>query len=255
MTFCLGMRVHDGLVGIADTRVTSGSECITARKVSIYQGEDWSIFTMTSGLRSVRDKVRTYFNEIMSEGEGMQYDRIFKVVNLFAEQVRRVSKEDKESLNESGLTFNMHGLIGGQLSGDAAHKLYMIYPEGNWVDVGEGSPYQIIGASGYGKPVLDRTLKFSDSVAFALKVGALAFDSTRISAADVDLPVDVVLYMAGSYHMISQRFEKRDLMEISVWWQDRLRNSVHELSLDWAESLLAKLPATDTLPSSSSKKS
>ena len=255
MTFCLGMRVHDGLVGIADTRVTSGSECITARKVSIYQGEDWSVFTMTSGLRSVRDKVRTYFDEMMSEGEGMQYDRIFKVVNLFAEQVRRVSKEDKESLNESGLTFNMHGLIGGQLSGDAAHKLYMIYPEGNWVDVGEGSPYQIIGASGYGKPVLDRTLKFSDSVAFALKVGALAFDSTRISAADVDLPVDVVLYMTGSYHMISQRFEKHDLMEISAWWQDRLRNSVHELSLDWAESLLAKLPATGTLPASSSKKS
>ncbi len=255
MTFCLGMRVHDGLVGIADTRVTSGSECITARKVSIYQGEDWSVFTMTSGLRSVRDKVRTYFDEMMNEGEGMQYDRIFKVVNLFAEQVRRVSKEDKESLNESGLTFNMHGLIGGQLSGDAAHKLYMIYPEGNWVDVGEGSPYQIIGASGYGKPVLDRTLKFSDSVAFALKVGALAFDSTRISAADVDLPVDVVLYMAGSYRMVSQRFGKLDLMEISEWWQERLRNSVRELSLDWAESLFAQLPATNTLPSSSSKKS
>ena len=39
MTFCLGMRVHDGIVGIVDTRVTSGSECITARKVSIYQGD------------------------------------------------------------------------------------------------------------------------------------------------------------------------------------------------------------------------
>jgi putative proteasome-type protease len=131
----------------------------------------------------------------------------------------------------------------------------MIYPEGNWVDIGEGSPYQIIGASGYGKPVLDRTLKFSDSVAFALKVGALAFDSTRISAADVDLPVDVVLYMAGSHRMISQRFEKLDLMEISQWWQERLRNSVRDLSLDWAESLLAQLPATHTLDISPGKKS
>lgn len=255
MTFCLGMRIQDGLVGIADTRVTSGSECITARKVSIYQGKDWSVFTMMSGLRSVRDKVRTYFDEFMGDGEEMRYDRIFKVVNLFADQVRRVSKEDKESLHDSGLTFNMHALIGGQLSGDVEHKLYMIYPEGNWVDVGEGSPYQIIGASGYGKPVLDRTLKFTDSVAFALKVGTLAFDSTRISAADVDLPVDVVLYKKGSYHMISQRFEKRDLMEISEWWQEQLRNSVHELSLGWAESLLAKLPAAETFPSSSNKKS
>ena len=37
MTFCLGMKVQDGLIGIADTRVTTGVECITARKVSIHQ--------------------------------------------------------------------------------------------------------------------------------------------------------------------------------------------------------------------------
>ena len=29
MTFCLGMKVEKGLVGIADTRITSGAECIT----------------------------------------------------------------------------------------------------------------------------------------------------------------------------------------------------------------------------------
>ena len=65
MTFCLGMRVKDGLVGIADTRVTSGSECITARKVSVYQGDGWTMFMMTAGLRSVRDKALTYFDEVM----------------------------------------------------------------------------------------------------------------------------------------------------------------------------------------------
>ena len=49
-----------------------------------------------------------------------------------------------------------------------------------------GTPYQIIGSPAYGKPVLDRTLKYGDPLHFALKVGVLAFDSTRISAADVD---------------------------------------------------------------------
>ena len=89
MTFCLGMRVHDGLVGIADTRVTSGSECITARKVTVYQGEGWSMFLMTSGLRSVRDKALTYFDEIMSimrDGNHPPDKRLFKVANMFAEQ-------------------------------------------------------------------------------------------------------------------------------------------------------------------------
>ena len=50
MTFCLGMKVDDGLVGIADTRVVSGSECITARKVSVFEHGRSSLFMMTLGL-------------------------------------------------------------------------------------------------------------------------------------------------------------------------------------------------------------
>jgi hypothetical protein len=56
VTFCLGINVHEGLVGIADTRVLSRSECITARKVTVYQENDQTMFVMTSGLRSLRDK-------------------------------------------------------------------------------------------------------------------------------------------------------------------------------------------------------
>ena len=59
MTFCLGMKVQDGLVGIADTRVTTGSECITAKKVSLFRYQGSALFLMTSGLRSVRDKALT----------------------------------------------------------------------------------------------------------------------------------------------------------------------------------------------------
>lgn len=248
MTFCLGMRVKDGLVGIADTRVTSGSECITARKVSIYQGDGWSMFMMTAGLRSVRDKALTYFDEIMEDHDQPPCSRLFKLASLFAEQIRRVASEDRQSLERSGLKFNIHTLIGGQLGGDPSHKLYMIYPEGNWVDIGEGTPYHIIGSSGYGKPVLDRTLKYEDSLELALKVGTLAFDSTRISAADVDFPVDIVLYVRDSFRMISQRFEKNDLLENSERWQERLRKSVSEMSLDWARPLLDRLGESDVVP-------
>jgi putative proteasome-type protease len=247
MTFCLGMRVKDGLVGIADTRVTSGSECITARKVSIYQGDGWSMFMMTAGLRSVRDKALTYFDELMDGTDQPPQNRLFKMANMFAQQIRRVADEDLASLEKSGLAFNIHALIGGQLADDSAHKLYMIYPQGNWVEIGEGTPYHIIGASGYGKPVLDRTLKYEDSLQFALKVGTLAFDSTRISAADVDFPVDIVLYARNSFKMVSQRFEKNDLLENSELWQERLRKSVRELSLTWAQPLLDLMPETQVL--------
>src|SRR5687767_4250887 len=104
VTFCLAIKVSDGVVGIADTRVISGSENITARKVAVFEQDGGSFFLMTSGLRSVRDKVMTYFGERVSEQED-PFDRLFKVANAFAEDVRRVSREDREALEESGLRF------------------------------------------------------------------------------------------------------------------------------------------------------
>jgi putative proteasome-type protease len=226
-------------VGIADTRITSGSECITAKKVIVYKGKRSSFFLMTSGLRSLRDKSLTYFDEAM-ERRGRGFDRLFKTLNCYAAQIRRVAEEDKAALESSGLHFNIHVLMGGQLAGDKEHKLYLLYPQGNWVEIGEGTPYQIIGSPPYGKPVLDRTLKYSDPMPFALKVGCLAFDSTRISAADVDFPVDLVLYRKGSFRMLERRFSKEDLKGSTEWWQDRLRDNVNRLPSTGFDAFLAE---------------
>lgn len=240
MTFCLGIKVQEGLVGLADTRVTSGTECTTARKVTVHSYGDHSFFLMTSGLRSVRDKALTYFEDTLDETEP-RFDRLYKAVNALAEQIRRVEAEDREALESANLTFNLHALVGGQLSRDREHRLYLLYPQGNWVEVGAGSPYCIIGETGYGKPILDRVLKYEDSVSFALKVACLAFDSTRISATNVDFPLDVVLYMRDTCEMTEHRFEKSDLAEATGWWQARLRGAVDELPSHWQRPLLDKL--------------
>jgi putative proteasome-type protease len=240
MTFCLGMRVREGLVGIADTRITSGYEAITARKVSVYQREGSAMFLMTSGLRSVRDKALTYFEEVLEEMDA-PFEHLYKAVDAFAAQIRRVARQDRKSLTQSGLSFDIHSLVGGQMSKDKEPKLYLLYPQGNWVEIGKGTPYQIVGATGYGKPVLDRTLKFDDSLKFALKVGILAFDSTRISATDVDLPVDVILYEAGSFRIVEHRFDKQDLEEISQWWMERLREGIQQLPEEWIDRIQSKL--------------
>jgi putative proteasome-type protease len=244
MTFCLGMIVDEGIVGIADTRLTSGNEIISAKKVSLYQQGLGTFFIMTSGLRSLRDKTLTYFQEAIA-GRPEPCDRLFKAVNVFAEQIRHVSKEDKTALTDSGLSFDFYALVGGQLDHDREHLLYLVYPQGNWVEIGKGTPYQIIGSSAYGKPVLDRTLQYADPLRFALKVGCLAFDSTRISAADVDFPVDVVIYAKNSYQITEHRYFKQDLAPISEWWQDRLRNSVRELPAEWIDRVFMNvLPTT-----------
>ncbi len=235
MTFCLGITVDQGLVGIADTRVVAGNECLTARKTATYQGPGFAFFVMHSGLRSARDKILLYFEDAFAR-DTMSRERLFKVVNLYARQVRRVSEEDGEALRSAELKFNAYSLIGGQMSGDSSHKLYLIYPEGNWVEIGPDTPYQIIGASGFGKPILERSLNGHDSMLYAFKVGILAFDATRLCAADVDFPMDVLLYTRNSFEIVEQRYQRDDLREITLWWQERMRESVQDLPSEWIEA-------------------
>jgi putative proteasome-type protease len=246
MTFCLGINVEQGLVGIADTRVVAGNECLVARKTATYQGPGFAFFVMTSGLRSLRDKILLYFEEAFAR-DTLTRDRLFKVVNLYAAQVRRVAEEDGAALHSAELRFNAFSLIGGQNSGDSAHRLFLVYPEGNWVEIGSDTPYQIIGASGFGKPILERSLTRCDSMLYAFKVGLLAFDATRLCAADVDYPMDVVLYSRSSFNLIEHRYEREDLAAISQWWQERMRRSVHDLPAEWVEAAFSRLTADQAL--------
>ncbi|MBM3279348.1 MAG: peptidase [Candidatus Handelsmanbacteria bacterium] len=243
MSFCLGIKVAQGLIGIADSRVTSGTEHSTARKVSIHQNGHHSMFVMTSGLRSVRDKALTYFEDVMEEEEEGRYDKLYKAVNAFAEQIRRAAREDKQALAESGLPFNLHALVGGQLENDREHKLYLLYPQANWVEIGEGTPYYIIGETGYGKPLLDRALRYETPMELALKIGYLAFDATRTSATDVDFPLDIVSYRCGSYTLTEHCFGREALIGTSDWWQEQLRLLVDQAPAPWIGEVFLPGPA------------
>lgn len=244
MTFCLGITSRSGLIGVADNRVTTGNEVISAGKVSTYHFDNGAMFVMTSGLRSIRDKTLTYFEDAIGEKSG-PISKLVDAVNLFTAQIRRVSAEDKGALEEAGLTFDAKALIGGQFGNDPEHRLLLVYSEGNWVYTGTATPYHVIGSTGYGKPILDRALKFDDDMLHAFKVACLAFDSTRISAADVDFPMDVVLYEKGSFRMIEHRFEHEELREMTSWWQEHLRNGVYEMPSGAISSALANFERPD----------
>lgn len=227
------------MVALADTRLTSGTEVSTNKKVSLHQLEKHSMFIMTSGLRSVRDKAITYFKEVLAEQDA-SFNKLYKAVNAFGSQVRRVAEEDRKSLSEAGLSFNLFAIVGGQLQDDEEHKLFLLYPEGNWVEVGDGSPFIIIGNSGYGKPLLYRSLKYTSSMQDAMKIGFLSFDSTRVSSNDVDYPLDAVIYEKNSFQLIEHRFEKDDLDYVGKQWNALLNNSVQKLPTEWMDSLFDK---------------
>ncbi len=244
MTYCLGIKVKEGLVAIADTLITSGTETITKKKVFTEQKDKFSLFIMTSGLRSVRDKAVVYFREQL---ENQEFNKLYKAVNAFGQQVKRVADEDKASLEKAGFKFDLNTIIGGQLKDDKEHKLFLLYPEGNWVELEQGAPYVIIGNTGHGKAILNRTLTEDSSMKVALKAGFLSFDSTRVSSNNVDFPIDVVLYKKDSYSLGEQRYEQQDLQSISNQWAEELKKALEDIPDEWMETAFAKLPHKENI--------
>lgn len=239
MTYCLGIKVKEGLIAIADTRVTTGTDTTIKKKISILQKEKSSMFIMTSGLRSVRDKAIVYFDEILETSE---FNKLYQAVNAFGKQVRRVADEDRATLEKAGFKFDLNTIIGGQLEGDEEHKLFLLYPEGNWVELGLGAPFVVIGNSGHGKAILNRILNEDSDMKLALKAGFLSFDSTRVSSNNVDFPIDVALYKKGTFQLIDQRYTQKDMADISAQWDDELKNALLNIPGEWMDKAFDKLP-------------
>ena len=238
MTYCLGIKVKDGLIGIADTRISAGTSTTIKKKVLVMQHKDASLFIMTSGLRSVRDKAVHYFQELINDG--MEYDKMYKAVNAFGEQIKRVGIEDGPALASSGYRLNLNAIVGGQLKNDDDHKLFLLYTEGNWVELDEGSPFAIIGNSGQGKGILNRVIKPDTTMRQALKAGYLSFDSVRISSNDVEFPIDIVTYEKDSFHIIENRYQQHELQQVSADWNEKLKQSLDLIPEEWMEKMFPK---------------
>lgn len=229
MTYCLGIRVRDGLVCLADGRITSGALVTAARKLSFHGAEGHRFAVMTSGLRSVRDKTLAYFDRLGRSEAPNGYGCMLDALDAYTRCLRRVHEEDDESLARSQLTFNLHTIIAGALPEDEAARMFLVYPEGNWVEVGERTPFLSIGEQGYGKPILDRALSFDSSIATALKLAYLSFDSTRFSSANVGYPLDLATFGNAERVWRETVFDMDDLAAQRRWWSEHLGALVEQM--------------------------
>jgi putative proteasome-type protease len=223
MTYCLGIKIRDGLIGLSDGRITAGTQVSAARKVTVMGRDGARFFVMSSGLRSLRDKTLAYLRHDMAGQSGETYPTMLDAVSAFTRCLRRVAEEDREALEASKLTFNLHAIFGGRLGGDPEPAMYLVYPEGNWIEVDERTPYLSIGATAYGKPILDRALAFDTPMRHALKIAYLSFDSSRFSSSDVGYPVDLVTLSAADGSWREATFDFDDLSEQRQWWNRSIK--------------------------------
>ncbi|CAA6805598.1 MAG: Proteasome-type protease [uncultured Thiotrichaceae bacterium] len=238
MTFCIGIKVNEGIVALADTRIVRGHEQSTKQKLFEFKHAERSLFTTTSGLRSVRDKTMTYVEETL-HNHATTYDYFYQFANLFGEQLRRVKLEDGPALAATHHSFNLNAIIGGQLSADQEPKLFYVFPEGNWVESTPDTPYFMVGRTYYAKPLLDLLLRKDTSLRSAVTLALLAFEATQTSVTDVGYPVDVMVLPNGGSASSFQRYNETDVKYMTDNWKASLDQTLLNLPMDWASPLFS----------------
>ncbi|MEX0759610.1 MAG: peptidase [Tistlia sp.] len=244
MTYCLGLLVTEGLVLLADGRITAGSQVSNARKATRHGPEGAQIAIMTSGLRSLRDKTLAFFDRTQRKRFPNGHGSMLEAIDSYCQSLREVEEQDRGALEKSDLHFNLHAIVAGQLEDDPEPALFLIYPEANWIAVDRRTPYLSIGSVAYGKPILDRALRYETPMENALKLAYLSFDSTRFSSADVGYPVDMMTFAASDRRWREVQYDYEDLVAQRTWWNEHITKLAAEMPAGpWIESLLPSADA------------
>jgi len=222
MTFCVGMRIKEGILAVADTQLTSGDidYIISSKKVFIFEQNGASMFLMLSGLKSISDMIIAYLND--KKDILFSSEKLYQGVDFVAKIIREVREREELWLNKSDMEFEINYIIGGQFPADKKPELFRIYPEGSWKRISKDSPFEIIGEGKYGKPILDRTLKYTTKKDQALIMGLLSFDSTQKSYPLCKPPLDVVFYANNSFKLKQFRLSEQDVINVSNKWNKEI---------------------------------
>ncbi len=234
MTYCVGMQLDRGILFMSDTRTNSGVDNIsTFRKMFHFEVPgDRCITLMTAGNLATTQAVVSMLLERGKSPENRSPDieklpSMFQVASLVGQTLREVIAEHHGEGQTATANFNATILLGGQIK-DGEARLYLIYPEGNFIEASPDTPFFQIGETKYGRPIILRAYDPDMSIEEAMKLLLVSFDSTIKANLSVALPLDYHIYENDSLAQgRTGRIEADDpyFQEISSGWGVALRDA------------------------------
>jgi putative proteasome-type protease len=244
MTYCVALRLDSGMIFASDSRTNAGVDHIaTFCKMRVYEkSESRLIVVLSSGNLAITQGVINILDRHQFAEPGSptiwNVPSMFDVATLVGEALREMQSRDGASLAHSGIDSSANLIVGGQIAGEQ-QRLFHIYPQGNFIETSEETPYFQLGESKYGKPILDRVLTPSTPQKEAAKCVLISFDSTIKSNISVGLPIDLLWYPKDSLRVgVQQRIREGDpyFSMIRQRWGGGLRRVFGELpDPDWLE--------------------
>ncbi len=236
MTYCVGLLLDEGMVLLSDTRTNAGLDNIAIyRKMFVFENPGERVVAiMTAGSLSVTQTAIARLREDANDDDPdapmsiMTASNMLQVAELVGKALSDVSHDVQSKMDRSfasSATASM--IVAGQRKGGEM-RMFLIYPEGNFIEATEDTPYLQIGEHKYGKPILDRVVRPETSISDAKKVVLLSMDSTIRSNLSVGMPLDMVVIGKDECRISEKkRIEPTDagFAKMSRAWSEALRDS------------------------------
>lgn len=237
MTYCVGLKIDSGLVFMSDTRTNAGVDNVsTFRKMHVWTkpGERVLVLLAAGNLATTQAVVSLLDERSKAPEERapslLETPSMYQTAKLVGDTVKEVIRQAAPA-GQSADAFGASFILGGQIAGTQP-RLFLVYPEGNFIEAGPDTPFFQIGETKYGKPILVRAyepdMKFEETVKLLL----VSFDSTVKSNLSVGLPLDLIYYANNSFDVgYQKRIEQDDpyFRSISEGWGAALKAAFKSL--------------------------
>ncbi|MEM7220611.1 MAG: peptidase [Pseudomonadota bacterium] len=230
MTYCLAMKLDEGLVFCSDSRTNAGADRVSAfSKMHRFSlPDDRQIALLSSGNLGTTQAVIEALERDMREAADINLASAPYVSDL-ADYVGRLSRDMQNKYapegEEAGFNAEASFILGGQIKG-APQELYLIYPEGNHIHPSERFPFFQIGETKYGRPILDRIVAHDTPREIAMRCALVSMDSTMRSNATVGPPIELLFLRADNFSEPNpyHSFEATDptLLKMRAAWNEEI---------------------------------
>ncbi len=240
MTYCVGVKLEEGLIFASDSRTHAGVDnYATFCKMTVFEraGDRVLVLLSSGGLAGTQAVINVLRQRASAPPPHIwTVTSIFDVANLVADAMRDIERRDGPFLEGGGLKFNASFILGGQLAGEDM-RLFRIYAEGTFIEAGSDTSFLQTGEAKYGKPILDLAGTPSASLEDVTKCVLVSFDSTMLSNLSVGMPIDLLCYARDSLKVtMKRRFDFGDpyFEKLRNEWIAGTRKVFHELpALEW----------------------
>ncbi|KNG93121.1 proteasome-type protease [Pseudaestuariivita atlantica] len=239
MTYCVALALDAGIVCMSDTRTNAGVDNIsTFRKMHTWEepGER-ALVLMTAGNLATTQAVVSLLEERMKAPEDrdpsiLRAPSMFQVARIVGDTLKEVIVDQAGQDGGPGAdAFGATLIVAGQIGGGPM-RMFLVYPEGNFIEASDDTPFFQIGETKYGRPILVRALEAGMSFENAVKLLMVSFDSTIKANLSVDAPLDVQILPRDALALgKSWRIEANDpyFRQLSESWGAALKQAFYSL--------------------------